>query len=145
MKFINLAIFSFATFAMAAPSGPPGNANVPEEEGTGKVILNMATGEYWEKFPDTLNGTDLKKVFEEFGDDLTQFIGNVITIHANGSHGLQGSNGEPDLKAAAIEETLQKIKSLSDKEKRDFFNGSVESKIVSTIISGVLWFIVAIL
>ena len=146
MKFINLAIFSFATFAMAAPSGAPGDANVPEnEEGVGKVILKMATGEYWKQLPDQLNGAALKKVFEEFGGDLTEFIGNVTTIHAKGSHGLQASNGEPDVKAAAIEETLQKIKSLSDmeslsdKEKRDFFNGSVESKIVEVIISGVLW------
>ena len=150
MKFINLAIFSFATFAMAAPSGAPGDANVPEnEEGVGKVILKMATGEYWKQLPDQLNGAALKKVFEEFGGDLTEFIGNVTTIHAKGSHGLQASNGEPDVKAAAIEETLQKIKSLSDVEKRDFVHDFVDTTIksatVEAIISGILGIIVIFL
>lgn len=152
MKFLNLAIFSFATFAMAAPSGSPADTKVSKEQGPGKLMLSMVQGEYWEGAPEKLSADDVKSLFKDLGRDVVQFVGNVSTIESNGPPLLKGSNGGDDSNAA-IQETLQKLKSVSSLkissfEKRDIFddiaNGleKVASQaIIDVIIFGILSFL----
>lgn len=141
MKFIKLAIFFFTTFAVAAPTvasienlkptlvlsmnnlatGSPDIGHVPDkEQDTGDVMLEMLKGGYWDSLPEKLDGPTLEKVMKDLGGDLVHFISAFDSVEAPGSLNLQASKGESDIDATAIKEKFKQMKSLTNKQKRDF-------------------------
>ncbi|RKP30076.1 hypothetical protein METBISCDRAFT_27717 [Metschnikowia bicuspidata] len=169
MKFMKLAIFSFATFAVATPTVASSESlkpilvltmnnlptrssdirHVPEKRlPTGDVIFDMLKGTYWEPLPENISGSTLHNVLQDLGVDLVQFISAVASINATGSLNLQALNGKSDLNATAIEEKLEQMKSLTDKEKRDFidtFLNELSKGAAAALIQGIIWVIMSLL
>ena len=155
MKFIKLAIFSFTTFAVAAPTvasienpkptSSPDIGHVPDaSSGTGGVMVGMLEGDYWESLPENLDSPTIAKVMKDLGGDIVHFISALQSVEAPGSLNLQASNGESGIDADAIKEKLAQMKSLTKQQKRDFLEDFLKdfsselSKVASAALVEVL-------